>query len=169
MSKLFITCIELLWAVGTITEIAKHTLEGVVLGGSLLRHVRRINPLNPIVHFWLHHTAHCAEKIVSARLRAGSASAERVGQGEVGEVTGRVLCTWWLLGLALKRPWLVPGGPPHALTTWTGLENTTLTLQRAGFWPERLLGLRAGVWQPIVLTITCSLMSGRGQSHETAY
>ena len=23
--------------------------------------------LNPIVHFWLHHTAHCAEKIVSAR------------------------------------------------------------------------------------------------------
>ena len=38
-----------------------------------------INPLNPIVHFWLHHTAHCAEKIVSARLRAGSASAERVG------------------------------------------------------------------------------------------
>ena len=74
------------------------------------------NPLNPIVHFWLHHTAHCAEKIVSARLRAGSASAERVGQGEVGGVTSRVLCTWWLLGLALKRPWLVPGGPPHALT-----------------------------------------------------
>ena len=25
-----------------------------------------VNPLNPIVHFWLHHTAHCAEKIVSA-------------------------------------------------------------------------------------------------------
>ena len=45
---------------------------------------------------------------------------------------GRVLCTWWLLGLALKRPWLVPGGPPHALTAWTGLENTTLTLQRVG-------------------------------------
>ena len=39
----------------------------------------------------------------------------------------------------MKRPWLVPGGPPHALTAWTGLENTTLTLQRAGFWPERLL------------------------------
>ena len=54
---------------------------------------------------------------------------------------GRVLCTWWLLGLALKRPWLVPGGQPHALTAWTGLENTTLTLQRAGFLQERLLGL----------------------------
>ena len=40
------------------------------------------------MHFWLHHTAHCAEKIVSARLRAGSASAERVGQGEVGGTGG---------------------------------------------------------------------------------
>ena len=48
---------------------------------------------------------------------------------------------WWLLGLALKRPWLAPGGPPHALTAWTGLENTTLTLQRAGILQERLLGL----------------------------
>ena len=67
---------------------------------------------------------HCAEKIVSVRLCAGSASAERVGEGEVGGVTGRVLCTWWLLGLALKRSWLAPGGPPHALTAWTGLENT---------------------------------------------
>ena len=79
-----------------------------------------INPLNPIVRFWLHHTAHCAEKIVSARLRTGSASAERVGQGEVGGVIGRVVCTWWLPGLALKRPLLVPVGPPHALTAWTG-------------------------------------------------
>ena len=71
-----------------------------------------LNPLNSIVHFWLHHTAHCAEKTVSARLHAGSASAERVGQVEVGGVIGRVLCTWWLLGLALKRPWLVPRGLP---------------------------------------------------------
>ena len=29
----------------------------------------RIKPLNPIVHFWLHHTAHCAEKIVCALAR----------------------------------------------------------------------------------------------------
>ena len=64
-----------------------------VVVGTLKISLDRLNPLNPIVHFWLHHTAHCAEKIVSARLRAGSASAERVGQGEVGGVTGRVLCT----------------------------------------------------------------------------
>ena len=43
--------------------------------------------------------------------------------------------------LGFEKTVVVPGGPPHALTAWTGLENTTLTLQRAGFWPERLLGL----------------------------
>ena len=46
-----------------------------------------LNPLNPIVHFWLHHTAHCAEKMVSVRLHAGSALAKKVGQGEVGGIT----------------------------------------------------------------------------------
>ena len=55
------------------------------------------------MHFWLHHTAHCTEKIVSVRLCAGPASAERVGQEEVGGDTGRVLCTWWLLGLGFEK------------------------------------------------------------------
>ena len=79
------------------------------------------------MHFWLHYTAHCAEKIVSARLCVGSALAEGVEQGEMGGVTRRVLCTWWLLGLTVKRPWLGLGEPPPALTTWTSGE-TTLTL-----------------------------------------
>ena len=73
--------------------------------------------INPIVHFWLHHTAHCA----------GSVSVERVGQGEVGwdhpqgdmhMVAARVGC---------KMPWMGPGGPILALAAWTGLENATLT------------------------------------------
>ena len=34
-----------------------------------------------------------------------------MGQGEVGGVTCRVLCTWKLLGSAVKGPWLVPGEP----------------------------------------------------------
>ena len=97
--------------------------------------------LNPIVHFWLHRIVTVQKRVVSVCLCTDSVSAERVVQGKVGGVTGRVLCTWWLLGLPLKRPWLVSGGPPHALTVWTGLENTTLTLQRASFWQERLLGL----------------------------
>ena len=62
--------------------------------------------------------------------------AARLGFEKAMVVICRVLYTWWLLyiGLALKRPWLVPGGPPHAMpdSAWTGLENTTLTLQRAG-------------------------------------
>ena len=65
------------------------------------------------LHFWSHHTSHCTEKEVSVHLRAGSASAERVGQGEMGEV---VCCTWWLLGLAVKATWLGSGGPILALT-----------------------------------------------------
>ena len=80
-------------------------------GSSLnkMQKASNFNPLNPIVHFWLHHTVHCAEKMVSARLCVGSVSAERMGQGEVGGVFRRVLCTWQLLGLAVKRPWLAPG------------------------------------------------------------
>ena len=74
-------------------------------------------------------TSHCTlRRKVSARSHVGSASPERVGQGKVGRVTHRVLCTWWLLGLAVKESWLGPGGPPLTLTAWTGLENTTLTL-----------------------------------------
>ena len=41
-----------------------------------------------------------------------------MGQGEVGGVTRRVTCTWWLLGLAVKAPWLGPGGPTLALAAW---------------------------------------------------
>ena len=48
-------------------------------------------PLNPIMHFWLYCTVHCAKKIVSARLGAGSASTEWIGWSGV---THRVLCTW---------------------------------------------------------------------------
>ena len=67
-----------------------------------------------MVYFWLHHTVHCREKI-SVHLRAGSASAERVGQGKVGGVNHRVRCTWWLLGLAEKQSWLGLGGSPLSL------------------------------------------------------
>ena len=64
--------------------------------------------------------------ISSMHLCIRFASAERVGQGEVGRVTRRVACTWWLLGLAVKGPWLGLGGPILALDAWTDLENTTL-------------------------------------------
>ena len=39
----------------------------------------KVNPLNPIVHFWFIITVHCTEKAVSACLCAGSTSPERVG------------------------------------------------------------------------------------------
>ena len=66
------------------------------------------------------------QKLTSVHLRAGSVPAERVGWGELGGVTHRVTCTWWLLGLAVQGPWLGPGRPIFALAAWTGLENATL-------------------------------------------
>ena len=62
-----------------------------------------------------------------------------MGQREVGRVTCRATCTWWLLGLVVKAPWLGPGEPILALAAWTGLENTALTLYRVHFWQGRLL------------------------------
>ena len=38
-----------------------------------------------------------------------------MGQREVGGVTCKVTCTWWLLGLTIKAPWLGLGGPILAL------------------------------------------------------
>ena len=46
----------------------------------------------------------------------------------MGAVTHRVTYTWWLLGLAVKVPWLGLGGPILALVEQTGLENTAFTL-----------------------------------------
>ena len=45
----------------------------------------------------------------------------RLQKGEVGGVTRKVTCTWWLLGLTVKAPWLGPGRPILALASWTGL------------------------------------------------
>ena len=46
--------------------------------------------------------------------------------GDVGGIARRVTCTWWLLGhvgLAVKVPWLGPCGPILALAAWTGFET----------------------------------------------
>ena len=94
------------------------------------------------VHFWLHHTVYCTEKIVSAHLCAGSASAERVGQGKVGGVIRRVLCTWQLLGLAVNEPWLTTSGPIPVLVVQTGLEtllSPSFSSREGGLGSERVL------------------------------
>ena len=51
------------------------------------------------------------EHIDTTKIHVTSHCAERVGQGEVGGVTHRVLCTGQLLGLAIKEPWLALSGP----------------------------------------------------------
>ena len=75
--------------------------------------------------------------------------------------------------LGLRKAMVGTGWATPALIAWTGLENTTLTLQRASFWQE----MRKAAWAlsgcmhmaTDSADITCSLMSGCGQSHETAY
>ena len=45
----------------------------------------------------------------------------------------RVTCTWWLLGLAVKPPWLGLGGQVLALAAWTGQAYKTLLSPCRGF------------------------------------
>ena len=68
-----------------------------------------------------------------------SASAERVGQGEVGEGAVRMAAA----RMGHEGTWLALVGPVLTLTALTGLENTTLTLQGVDFWQGRLLGVFA--------------------------
>ena len=62
-----------------------------------------------------------------------------MGQGEVGGVTRRVMCTCWLLCLSAKAPWLGLGGPILALATWTGLEYATISGREGCLGSEQVL------------------------------
>ena len=53
------------------------------------------------------------KKLVANFMRT---SAERGDRGTWVDFPCRVVCTWWLLGLTAKGPWLGPGGPPPDLT-----------------------------------------------------
>ena len=76
----------------------------------------------------------------------GSAWAERVGQGEVGE--GDI----HMLGLAVKESWF---GPMGHLSPWLD-GQAYKTLLWVNFCQGRLFGLWAEVWQLRELTIACS-------------
>ena len=77
------------------------------------------------MHFWLHNTAQCTVNIVYGHLHGGFTLAERVGQGEMGEVIRKVVCTG--IGFAVKEPWLALSGPILAYCL-NRLTNATLTL-----------------------------------------
>jgi len=62
---------------------------------------------------------HYIERTLHASLCVVSASAERVGQGEVGDMH---------MVAAMLGCERVMVGTTHALTAWTSLQNTTLTL-----------------------------------------
>ena len=61
-------------------------------------------------------------------LKIGSGLAERVGQGEVGGYTPLADSAWWLLQLAVEKPWSMPGGPLLWFLAQMVLHNTLFAL-----------------------------------------
>ena len=58
------------------------------------------HPLNLIIHFWLHHTAHCAEKIVFPCWisKKGGDRGRWVGSGAVHRAVARFDCKRAMVG-----------------------------------------------------------------------
>ena len=75
-----------------------------------------------------HRDSAACYQLAQSVLNIGSALAERVGQGEVGGCTALGDSAWWLLQLAVEKPWSVPGGPFVCFLAQTGIENTPFTL-----------------------------------------
>ena len=62
------------------------------------------------------------------------------GTGGDGWGHRRVVCTWWLVDVAVKGLWLGLGGPPLALTAWTGLKTLLSPCRGLVFGKEGCLG-----------------------------
>ena len=74
---------------GTVSPVLCLLVACLSVGAWVSPTLARVHCVSAFV--WLYCTVHCAKKIVSARLGAGSASTEWIGWGGV---THRVLCTW---------------------------------------------------------------------------
>ena len=75
-----------------------------------------------------------------------------MGQREVGEVTRKVTCTWWLLGLSVKPAWLGLGGPILALAAWTGLENGRIGRRGPGLKKSLIVLMVAILCRPVKIS-----------------
>ena len=84
---------------------------------------------------------HTAQKESLCVLVCRFCISKKGGKGLTGGgrwVTHRVTCTWWLLGLAVKVPWLEPVGPVLALkvrmqdfsSTFSGLDDRLLNFKQ---------------------------------------
>ena len=90
-----------------------------------------INPLTTDDTFWRHLTLAACYQLAQSVLKIGSALAEleRVGQGEVGGCTPLGDSSWWLLQLAVEKPWSVPAGWAFVcFLAQTGIENAPFTV-----------------------------------------
>ena len=88
----------------------------------------RIKCLTTDDAFWHCLTLAAFYQLVQSVLQIGSVLAERVGQWEVGGCTPLGFSAWWLLELAVEKPWSELGGPFACFRAKTGIENTPFTL-----------------------------------------
>ena len=92
-----------------------------------------VNPLPTSDAFWRRQILAACYQLAQSVLKIGSALAERVGQGEVGqgEVSGSTALpdsAWWRLQLPVEKPWSMTGGPFVHFLAQMGVENAPFTL-----------------------------------------
>ena len=75
-----------------------------------------------------HRNSVACYQLAQSTLKVGSALAERMGREEVGGCHPEGDSAWWLLQLAVEKPWSVPGGPFVCFLAQTGVENALFTL-----------------------------------------
>ena len=90
-----------------------------------------------------------------------SASAERVGQGEVDGVTRRVTCTWWLLWLSVGNALVGTGWSNSYLVCTNRLRKHYSHLVESSFLAVKAFSAMDVCW-PRMLTKQSSLMRRRG-------
>ena len=65
---------------------------------------------------------------IESVLKILSVLAERVGQGEVGGCHPEGESAFWLLQLAIEKPWSMSGGPFFCFLSQIGLKNASFTM-----------------------------------------
>ena len=86
------------------------------------------NPLTTDDAYWCCQFLAACYRLAQSVLKIGSTLAERVGQGEVGGCTPLADSAWWLLQLAVNKPWSMLSGPFVYFLAQMGVENAPFTL-----------------------------------------
>ena len=90
--------------------------------------INYFNPLTTNDDYSHHRNSATCYQLVQSILKIGSALAERVEQGEVGECTVLADRAWQQLQLAIEKTSSELDGPFFCFLVQTGIENSPFTL-----------------------------------------